>query len=201
MSSPATVAAKSTVYYLELTRRENFRPKWSPRTDLVVRRAETACPEFARFLYTAVGGDCRWVRRLDWTWRQWLDLLNCTDVAIWVGYAAGVPYGYFEFARQATTSGPQLDKDGGSEVEIVQFGLVPQFRGQGLGGHLLSEAVLRAWYWGASRVWLHTCTFDHPQSMTNYRARGFELYDEQKDVEHPTCVAPLPWPAGQMGTA
>jgi len=31
---------------------------------------------------------------------------------------------------------------------------------------------------GASRVWLHTCTLDHPSALANYKARGFRIFKE-----------------------
>src|SRR5262245_12786059 len=54
------------------------------------------------------------------------------------------------------------------EVEIISFGLVPEFVGTGLGGHALTLAVRLAWDLDhpaldeVSRVWLHTSTLDHP---------------------------------------
>ena len=52
-------------------------------------------------------------------------------------------------------------------VEIAFFGLLPQFIGKGLGGYLLSEAIRKAWDLDASRVWVHTCTLDHPRALGN----------------------------------
>ena len=74
----------------------------------------------------------------------------------------GTPAGYFEIEKR-----PEGD------VEIKNFGLLPAFIGQGLGGRLLT--VERAWAWGATRVWLHTCTHDHPHALHNYVARGFRV--------------------------
>jgi len=48
--------------------------------------------------------------------------------------------------------------------------------GQGLGKHLLSCAVRDAWALRPTRVWLHTCTLDHPHALSNYEARGFVAY-------------------------
>jgi GNAT superfamily N-acetyltransferase len=76
----------------------------------------------------------------------------------------GTPAGYFE-----------IEKRPEGEVEIKNIGLLPAFIGQGLGGHLLTVAVERAWAWGATRVWLHTCTHDHPHALRNYVARGFRV--------------------------
>ncbi len=68
-------------------------------------------------------------------------------------------------------------------VEIAYFGLVPAELGRGLGKHLLSCAVRDAWALRPARVWLHTCTLDHPNALPNYAARGFVPYKtEEYDV-------------------
>ena len=81
---------------------------------------------------------------------------------------AGAPAGYFELRR---------DRDGG--VEIAYFGLLPEFTGRGLGGHLLTAAVERAWAPGPERVWLHTNTLDHPAALPNYLKRGFTAFHSE----------------------
>jgi GNAT superfamily N-acetyltransferase len=58
-------------------------------------------------------------------------------------------------------------------IEIAYFGLMPEFVGQGLGKYLLARAVEAAWAEKPSRVWLHTCTLDHPSALPNYLKRGF----------------------------
>lgn len=89
--------------------------------------------------------------------------------------AAGVPAGYCEMEAQP-----------GGDMEIVYFGLLSRFIGQGLGGHLLTAAVERAWELGSRRVWLHTCTLDHPTALAHYQARGFRIYrQETKSKELP----------------
>ena len=71
-------------------------------------------------------------------------------------------------------------KEPDDSVEIVYFGLLPEFMGRRLGGHLLTEAVERAWGIGARRVWLHTCSFDHPFAILNYLSRGFTIYKTER---------------------
>ena len=52
-----------------------------------------------------------------------------------------------------------------------------------LSGVPMTEAVERAWSMGARRVWLHTCTFDHPAALPNYLKRGFTVFKtEQYEV-------------------
>ena len=76
---------------------------------------------------------------------------------------------------------------------------MPSFIGKGLGGELLTAAIARAWDMGASRVWVHTCTLDHPTALPNYQARGFRVFRvEAKDEDLPDT--PLePWPGANRG--
>ena len=135
-------------------------------------QAEIPSPELSRFLFTAVGGPWRWYSRLPWTREQWLTYLDRPEVETWVAYVRGTPAGYFELERQA-----------GGNVEIVFFGLLPSFVGQGLGGPLLTAAVSRAWDIGATRVWVHTCDLDHPRALENYLARGFRVFRVEQQME------------------
>ena len=81
---------------------------------------------------------------------------------------AEAPAGYFELERE---------EDG--SVQVAYFGLLPEFVGRGLGKYLLTRAVEEAFDLGASRVWLHTCTLDHPGALPNYLARGFRKTREE----------------------
>ena len=92
----------------------------------------------------------------------------------WVAYVGGTPAGYFE-----------IEKNAPGDVHIWNFGLLPQFIGQGLGGHLLTSAVERAWAWGATKVWLRTCSHDHPHALKNYLARGFHIVQTAQSPPNP----------------
>ena len=71
-----------------------------------------------------------------------------------------------------------------SGVEIAQFGLLPEFIGQGLGGYMLTLAVEEAWKKKPSRVWLHTSSFDHPNALENYQARGFRMFKKETHTHY-----------------
>ena len=171
-----------TTSYLEMTSPDQLRPARSARGGLALVRVDPPLPELNRFFYTAVGGDWFWLDRLAWTYRAWLDYLNRPELETWVLSADGLPAGYFELEHQP-----------GDDVEVVYFGLLPRFVGQGLGGHLLTAAVERAWQRGAKRVWLHTCNLDHPVALAHYRARGFRLYRQDRHVEALPPRSPGPW--------
>ncbi len=157
-----------TTWYLEMLSPSQLRPAFSSNPNLVVIRAEIPCPELNRFLYTSVGGDWYWIDRLSWTKNRWLEYLNRREVQTWVAYLSGTPAGYVELVAQP-----------GDNLEIAYFGLLRQFIGQRIGGHLLSVGIKQAWEMGAKRVWVHTCSLDGPYALANYLSRGFQIYKEQ----------------------
>jgi GNAT superfamily N-acetyltransferase len=126
------------------------------------------CPwHFYRYLYAEVGREYHWTDRLTWTesqFRAWL----AGPSTLWLLSVRGSPAGFFELRRHEDQS-----------VEIAYFGLLPDFVGRGLGKFLLTRAVEEAWALGTSRVWLHTCTLDHPGALPNYLKRGFRKTREE----------------------
>ena len=176
-----------TKWSLEMLTPEDLHPARAPSESVEVRRAGVPSPEFSRFLYTAVGGPWYWLGRLTWTHADWERYLDRPQVETWVAYARGTPAGYFELEQQ----------DGGATVEIAQFGLVPPFIGKGLGGYLLTVAVTRAWALGPRRVWVHTFSLDGPHALSNYKARGFRIFDEFTGPANVPEQPPGPWPGAR----
>jgi GNAT superfamily N-acetyltransferase len=172
-----------TTYYLEMLDPQHLRPKRSPRSDVALVRIDPPMPELNRFFYATVGGDWHWTYRLPWTYQHWRDYLNRPELETWMLSARGIPAGYFELELQ-----PEND------VEIAYFGLLPSFVGGGLGSHLLTCAIERGWGMGARRVWVHTCTLDHPLALVNYQARGMNLYKQTTAVEEVAMQPVGPWP-------
>ncbi len=170
-----------TTTYLEMQSVQQIIP--APPTVLTLAEATIPCPEFQRFLYTAVGGSWYWMDRLRWTYQQWLDYLSQDTVRIWVGYVEGVPAGYFELSRQPDRS-----------AKIEYFGLLPQFIGQGHGGYLLTLALKTAWELTSTRIWVHTNSIDGPYALRNYQARGLVIYDQRQHLFDLPRTAPGPWP-------
>jgi GNAT superfamily N-acetyltransferase len=138
---------------------------------LELRQVSPPLPELNRCFYTTIGSDWFWLDRLAWTLDDWRTYLGREGVETWLLSSHEFPAGYFE-----------LDAQPGGDVEIVYFGLLPLFTGKGLGGHLLTCAVDRAWSMGGRRVWLHTCSLDDPRALPHYLARGFELYKQEESV-------------------
>lgn len=154
-----------TIWYLEMRSREALRPKRIEDPGLRILEASTPQWEYNRFLYLTVGRDWSWNDKRSWTDEQWKAYAESPNLRTFVAYVEGSPAGYFELQR---------DDDGG--VEIIYFGLLPAFIGRGLGGHLLTTALEEAWRMRPKRVWVHTCSLDHPGALKNYEARGMGLY-------------------------
>jgi GNAT superfamily N-acetyltransferase len=180
-----------TTWYLEQTDPADLCAAGPPALPVEVTRVELPSPELNRFLYTAVGGDWFWLDRLTWSWQRWHDWLDRPGVETWLASVRGSPVGYVE-----------LDGHRDGEVELAYFGLLPSFIGQGIGGHLLTVALRRAWSlaerWPGReptrRVWLHTCTFDGPAALANYQARGLRLCRMETGTMELPAEPPGPWP-------
>ncbi len=44
---------------------------------------------------------------------------------------------------------------------------------------MLDWAIDAAWSRAPSRLWVHTCTLDHPSALAVYQRAGFEPYDQK----------------------
>jgi GNAT superfamily N-acetyltransferase len=154
--------------YLEMRTPGALNPGRLDDATVRIERVAGCPPSFYRYLYAEVGREYHWIDRLPWSDETIREYLNDPAVSLWLMTVRGAPAGYFELCR---------DRAGG--VEIVYFGLLKEFTGRGLGGHLLTEAVQQAWAAGANRVWLHTNTLDHPAALPNYLKRGFTAFHSE----------------------
>jgi len=159
---------KVTTYYLEMTSRDQLRAKENSDSRFRVFEASVRQWEFNRFLYVLVGSPWRWRDKLSWEDAKWKSYVEQDGLRTFVAYYEGSPAGYFELSHH------------NNEVEIAYFGLSPHFIGKGFGGPLLSDALERAWRLHPTRVWVHTCTLDHPAALQNYVSRGMTLYKTEE---------------------
>jgi GNAT superfamily N-acetyltransferase len=83
--------------------------------------------------------------------------------SIAVLYVDGSPAGFSELDMA------QLPR----KVEIVYFGLTPDFQGRGLARFFLSETIFAAWAHGPETVVIHTSTLDSPRALRLYQRMGF----------------------------
>ncbi|SEP94388.1 Acetyltransferase (GNAT) domain-containing protein [Solimonas aquatica] len=173
-----------TTWYLQMHSPQALRPARPLQPEPLLMRAEQPLPMLNRFLYTAVGGHWFWRDRLNWSYARWQAWLDRPELETWVLYVRGTPAGYIELEAQCE-----------GDVEIAYFGLMREFSGQGLGGHLLTRGLQRAWAMpGTRRVWVHTCSLDGPAALANYEARGMQRYHEAVHEQLRPEQADGPWP-------
>jgi len=148
--------------YLELVDRTAA----PPVAGLSVIQVDRPEPPAYRRWYREVGEAYRWTDRAGWTDAEIAAHLARSDSSFYLASAGGREAGWYELRRVP----------GDGSVEIVYFGLFPHAVGQGLGRALLERAVADAWRLGATRIWVHTCTLDHPAALPNYLGRGFTVF-------------------------
>lgn len=156
--------------YLAMTSREEFAPAYARSADIEIVEMERPDLGFYLFLYQTIGEEWAWRDRLKMTESELRRILASPNTEVHVLYVGGSPGGYVELNRGVDGS-----------VEIAYFGLRREFMGRGLGKHLLSYGVERAWKMGARRVWVHTCNLDGPYALANYQKRGFQVVDVIKE--------------------
>ena len=153
--------------YLEMRSPEQLRPKRCADPEFRIEERKERDWRFNRDCYFAVGETWAWRDKRGWTDEQWKDYGLAPELRSFAAYDGNSFAGYYELHYE----------DGA--VEIAYFGLLPEFISRGFGGALLTSAIGEAWRsWPAvSRVWVHTCTLDHPQALANYQARGMVIYE------------------------
>lgn len=147
--------------YLEMTTPPAGAPVAAPEGARVMQ-AHRPTVAFYRFLYDTVGGPWSWTDRRRFHDDALRAIIQHPAVSVHVLYADGTPAGFSE-----------LDARRWPEVQLAYFGLMPPFLGRGLGRFLLDWTVREAWRRGPARLWVHTCTLDHPGALPLYRRAGF----------------------------
>jgi len=122
-------------------------------------------------LYRRVGGPYGWGARLRLPPAELEEILASERTELLVARGpAGEPLGLCEH-----------DRAGFPEVELKHFGLVPEAMGRGLGPRLLDAGLQAEWRRGATRIWLHTDTLDHPAALPLYERAGFRVYQVRQE--------------------
>ncbi|AJP70907.1 GNAT family N-acetyltransferase [Sphingomonas hengshuiensis] len=119
-----------------------------------------------RALFRRVGARWLWFSRLVLAEVELRRILDDPRVEVFAAIdAAGAEIGMVE-----------LDFRVAGQCELSYFALVPERTGAGLGPALMAATLARAWRAGVRRVWVHTCTLDHPAALGFYRRQGFVAY-------------------------
>jgi GNAT superfamily N-acetyltransferase len=159
------------ITHLEMLRRPRLPAPPPPALKLAVLRADSVSVPFYRYLYNTVGGPWLWYERRNLSDDELAAIIRDLEVDIYVLYAGGEPAGYAELDRRAMP-----------DIELVFFGLMPHFIGRKLGPWLLHWVVDAAWTREPRRLWLHTCSLDHPRAIAHYQRAGFVPYKQERKL-------------------
>lgn len=166
-----------------LEMRERPRPRPMPPSPF--RLVHWPAPESEKYraLFRRVGGPWLWYSRLVMDEARLRAILEDPAVMVYaVVHRAGVELGMLE-----------LDFRTPATCELAYVGLVPEITGKGHGDWLMAQALAYAWRKDVGRVWVHTCTLDHPAALGFYRRHGFLPY--QRTIEtfpDPRLIGVLP---------
>jgi len=148
---------------LQMTERPRPRPAPSSRLGLRLDRWREPSPERYRTLFRRVGAPWLWFSRLVMSDEALIAIVHNPAIEIFaVTDRQGIEIGLLELDFRETGT-----------CELSFLGLVPELTGQGEGRWLMAQALALGWRRDVARLWVHTCTLDHPKALGFYRAQGF----------------------------
>lgn len=151
----------TVVTTLEMTQRPPLRP--IPAAPLRLVQWHQPDADKYRALFRRVGAPWLWFSRLVIDDAALLRIIHDPAIAVFAAVDSnGIEVGLVE-----------LDFRSRGACEISYFALIPELAGRGLGRWMMAEALTRGWAKGIKRVWLHTCSLDHPSALAFYRKQGF----------------------------
>jgi GNAT superfamily N-acetyltransferase len=169
----------NVVTYLERAPPKDAAP---PQSGFPIRQIPQPGAAWYRDLYRRIGKDWLWFSRAVMPDDKLAAVLNDPATMVLTLEQDGLATGLAElsFARPG-------------EIEIVMFGVVPEATGTGAGRALMDAALNATMRPGFGRVWLHTCTFDHPAAVRFYRRCGFRPFKFAIEVsDDPRLTGHLP---------
>jgi GNAT superfamily N-acetyltransferase len=159
----------TVVTHLEMTARP------APRSDSAgawtLRRVEMPPLDWFRDLYRRVGEEWLWISRIRMPDAELAAIIQSPLMEIYALAHEGGDEGLLE-----------LDFREPGQCEFVSFGVTEKLVGTGAGRWLMNRALEFAWSRPVTRVWLHTCTFDHSSALAFYQRSGFRPFRRQVEV-------------------
>ncbi len=123
-----------------------------------------------KFFYRQVGLDHFWRDRLIWSDSEWVKYVSNKNLETHILKKGEELVGYYEQEYHSDSN----------EVELINMGVLKEFRGLKLGSSLLSHAIASASRKNPERMWVHTCSLDHKYALQNYKSKGFKIFKEQE---------------------
>jgi GNAT superfamily N-acetyltransferase len=159
----------AVVTHLEMTARPARRPDspgaWS------LRQVEVPDLNWYRDLYRRVGEQWLWFSRLQMSDADLAAAIRSPLVEVYALVQDGRDEGLLE-----------LDFREAGQCELAFFGVTSKLIGSGAGSWLMNRALELMWSRPVARVWVHTCTLDHPAALGFYQRSGFRPFRRQVEI-------------------
>ena len=155
--------------YLEISSLEDFEDSFYNSDKHSIQLVDPVDFQLNKFFYKNVGKKHHWVDRLIWTEKQWIEYTSDEKVKTYILKNKNDLAGYFELITHK-------DKN---EVEIAYLGLLEEYQNRKLGSYLLASAIKNSFLTNPNRVWVHTCSLDHKNALTNYTSRGMKIFKKE----------------------
>ena len=152
--------------YLEISSLSDLNESINPSESYFVELVEPSDFQLNKFFYKNIGKNYHWIDRLVWTEKQWIAYTSDKKVKTYVLKNKNDFAGYFELIFHQ-------DKN---EIEIAYLGLLEEYQNKKLGSYLLSSAIKNSFLKKPNRVWVHTCSLDHKNALSNYISRGMKIF-------------------------
>jgi ribosomal protein S18 acetylase RimI-like enzyme len=155
--------------YLEIKSLKDFKEVKKPLENYLVVLVNPKDFQLNKFFYRNIGKKHKWVDRLTWSDKNWIDYVSDKKLYTFVMKDKDELVGYFELIFYQDTR----------ESEIAYLGILENYFGNRLGGYILSEAIKKSFTLGSLRTWVHTSSLDHKNALKNYLARGMKIFKSE----------------------
>ena len=150
------------------------KPEQEPREEKpgwALTYVENPDVEWYRDLYRDIGQEWLWFSRAIMPVEELATIISDPKVEIRALEVNGKTAGLLE-----------LDYRTDGECELAFLGITEEFLGLGAGKWLMNHAIDLAWSNSINRLWIHTCTLDHPRALPFYIKSGFVAYERQLEI-------------------
>ena len=155
--------------YLEINSLNELVESKEPTNNLILELIDPPNFQLNKFFYKKVGKKHLWVDRLVWIDKQWIEYTSNENVKTYVLKENEDLIGYFELIFHKKEN----------ETEIAYLGLLEEYHNKKLGSFLLSNAIKKSFIKKPKRVWVHTCSLDHKNALSNYISRGMKIFKKE----------------------
>ena len=155
--------------FLEIHSLKDLKEGSKPLEDYSLSLINPVNFQLNKFFYKNVGKKHQWVDRLSWSEEKWITYVSSEKVKTYILKYKDDLVGFFELIFH-----PEKN-----EIEIAYFGILEEYQNKKLGSYLLSEAIKKSFENKVNRVWVHTCSLDHKNALSNYTSRGMKIFKKE----------------------